>query len=127
MTVSEWKDELLLDSQKALGNLENDCKVLSEKITQLYTQMPLTYKDRETLIDKHSKEEKACRKSLDLYRNSLRDQIAELNVCKERLSGSSILKIELSKFSGFDSPLDIYTFQNEFEKLFSSKFSFLDP
>ena len=121
LTVSEWTDELLLDSQKSLENLENDCKVLSEKITQLYTQMPLTYKDRETLLDKHSKEEKTCRKSLDLYRNSLRDQIAERNVSKERLSSSASLKIELSKFSGFDSPLDIYTFQNEFEKLFSSK------
>ena len=121
LTVSEWTDELLLDSQKALGNLENDCKILSEKITQLYSQMPLTYKDRETILDRHSKEEKACRKSLDLYRNSLRDQIAERNVSKERLSSSASLNIELSKFSGFDSPLDIYTFQNEFEKLFSSK------
>ena len=121
LTVSEWTDELLLDSQRALGNLETDCKVLSEKITQLYSQMPLTYKDREIILDKHSKEEKACRKSLDLYRNSLRDQIAERNVSKEKLSCSASLKIELSKFSGFDSPLDIYTFQTEFEKLFTSK------
>lgn len=33
----------------------------------------------------------------------------------------SSMKIELSKFSGFDSSLDICTFQNEFENLFSSK------
>jgi hypothetical protein len=119
MTVSEWTDELLLDSQKALVSLEGDCKSLSEKITQLYSQMPVDYENRETLLDEHAKKEKACRKALDLYRNSLKDQISERNVSKERLSSSNSLKIALSKFSGFDSTLDIYTFQAEFEKLFS--------
>ena len=119
LTVSTWTDELLLDSQKALISLEGDCKSLSEKITQLYTQMPLDYENRETVLKEHSEKEKSCRNALDSYRSSLKDQISERNVSKERLSSSNSLQIALSKFSGFDSTLDIYTFQAEFEKLFS--------
>ena len=118
LTVSTWTDELLLDSRKALISLEGDCKSLSEKITQLYTQMPLDYENQETVLKEHLEKEKSCRNALDSYRSSLKDQISERNFSKERLSSSNSLQIALSKFSGFDSTLDIYTFQAEFEKLF---------
>ena len=39
----------------------------------------------------------------------------------EKLKNASILNIELPKFRGYKSPMDIYSFQTEFEKLISPR------
>ena len=51
----------------------------------------------------------------------MKDLIQEFNTTelnKRDLIKESKLNIKLSKFSGFDSELDVYTFQTEFEKLY---------
>ena len=43
-------DEQLLEMQKGLRDLYSKCDSLSEKITQLHSQMPMSYKDREKIV-----------------------------------------------------------------------------
>ena len=45
-------------------------------------------------------------------------EIAIRNASKEKLASTQSLEIKLSKFSGYNSSVDIYTFQSEFEKLY---------
>ena len=80
--------------------------------------MPMSYKDREKIVSTHSENEKKCRESLSSYKTMLESEVSSRNVSKERLSSYDSLKISIGKFSGFDSAMDIYTFQTEFEKLF---------
>ena len=116
--VAELTDEQLLEMQKGLRDLHSKCDSLSEKITQLHSQMPMSYKDREKIVSTHSENEKKCRESLSSYKTMLESEVSSRNVSKERLSSYDSLKISIGKFSGFDSAMDIYTFQTEFEKLF---------
>ena len=44
------------------------------------------------------------------------ETIAKRDVSEKKLSTSAGLKIDFKKFSGYDSPMDIYTFKNDFKK-----------
>ena len=63
--VSKLGDEQLLDSQKGIRDVYSKCDTLSEKITLLYSQIPLSFKDRKIILEKHSSEEKRIRILLD--------------------------------------------------------------
>ena len=115
--VSLLKDEDLLYAQKELKNKYSKCDSLSEKISMLYSKMPVDFENRKERLDDHSKKEGQIHEILDLYRDKLKKEIVNRNVNKENLSGNTSLKIILKKFSGFDAALDIYSFQTEFEKL----------
>jgi len=52
------------------------------------------------------------------YAENLHLEIEQREIEKKDTFNSSILNIKLSKFRGYDSPLDIYTFQTQFEKLY---------
>ena len=43
------------------------------------------------------------------------------DITEEKLKNLSGLTIELEKFQGYDSKIDIYTFKSEFEKLIQPK------
>ena len=115
--VADLTDEQLLELQKGLRDMHSKCDALSEKITQLHSQMPMSFKDRASIVKTQSGKEKECRDSLGAYKEMLEDEVASRNVSKERLSSIDSLNISMGKFSGFGSAMDIYTFQTEFGKL----------
>uniref|UniRef100_A0A7M6DQR2 Peptidase aspartic putative domain-containing protein n=1 Tax=Clytia hemisphaerica TaxID=252671 RepID=A0A7M6DQR2_9CNID len=55
--------------------------------------------------------------SLQTFSTNVKKQLADREIDKLSTFKDSILKIKRQKFSGFDSKLDIYSFQTEFEKL----------
>ena len=114
---ADCRDEELLDSQKELKDKYHKCDMLSEKITLLYSQMPVEHVDREAILAQHAKDEKTIRGIIDAYRDRLKNEIARRNVSRERLSSSKNSCVTLKKFGGFDSEVDIYSFQTDFEKL----------
>ena len=48
--------------------------------------------------------------------SALNKEVLKRGINKNKLFNESNVKINLSKFRGYDSPLDIYSFQVEFEK-----------
>ena len=48
----------------------------------------------------------------------LKDEVVKREISKLELFSESKLKINLSKFSGYDSKLDVHTFQSEFIKIY---------
>ena len=52
------------------------------------------------------------------FNDALTNEIDQRELNKRDLVKETKLNIKLSKFSGYDSELDIYTFQSEFEKLY---------
>ena len=58
------------------------------------------------------------KKLKDVYQQTIKDEVAKQEISKLELFNESKLKINLSKFSGYDSKLDVYTFQSEFIKIY---------
>ena len=110
-------DEELLDAQKDVRDKYAKCDLLTDKITLLFSQMPEDYENRKDILEKHSKSEVLIRGILDKYRDDLKKEVASRNVSKEKILSNNSLKISLAKFIGFDSALDIYSFQTEFERI----------
>ena len=52
------------------------------------------------------------------YERSLKNEVTNRELDKEKLFKESRLNIKLGKFKDFDSAVDIYTFQDDFEKLY---------
>ena len=50
----------------------------------------------------------------DVYQKTIKDELAKQEISKLELFNESKLKIDLSKLSGYDSKLHVYTFQSEF-------------
>ena len=57
-------------------------------------------------------------KSKELYESKVNEEFRVREIEKRKEFDNSSLNIQLPKFSGYDSPLDIYTFKDEFEKLY---------
>ena len=57
-------------------------------------------------------------KSKENYVTDLKKAIAERDLDKEDIFKESTLNIKLSKFKGYGSATDIYTFKSDFEKLY---------
>ena len=53
-----------------------------------------------------------------VYTKRVNDEMKEREVDKKKTFNTSLLNIKLSKFKGYDSDYDIYTFKSEFEKLY---------
>ena len=52
-----------------------------------------------------------------MYVKCLENEIKSKEISKEQKFQSSKLNIKLNKFKGYDSVIDIYSFQSDFEKL----------
>ena len=58
------------------------------------------------------------KKLKDVYQQTIKDEVVKREISKLELFNESKLKINLSKFSGYNSKLDVYTFQSEFIKIY---------
>ena len=119
--VTQLEDRDLLNHEKDLSSLDKKFSCLSTKVTNLISQLPVGFLDRNRVLDKRSEKEKEVRRILDSYKQNLRTEIANRNVDEEKLWNTPSLKIKLEKFSGYNSVIDIYTFQVEFEKLYARR------
>ena len=56
-----------------------------------------------------------------MYPSNVNIEMTKRDLSFEKLKNASILNMELPKFTGYSSPMDIYSFQTEFEKLISPR------
>ena len=61
--------------------------------------------------------EKQALEKRNMYAQNLHRIITNRDISEEKLKNSSNLSIDLAKFQGYESKLDIYSFKSEFEKL----------
>ena len=90
---------------------------LSKKFQKYLETIPDDFHDEEENIDTLSIQYDDLIKHKESYEKFIQCEIHERELSKEKSFQVSSLNINLSKFNGFDSEIDIYTFQREFEKL----------
>ena len=78
----------------------------------------MTYPDLSNDIENNGNDYAKLTKQYSTYQKSLCRVIDEREIYKQRSFDESKLNIHLDKFSGYDSTVDIYTFQTNFNKLY---------
>ena len=133
------KHELDIRYDTLLGKLEIDLDKLNDfEILDLKKQEPSLHVELREFIDKVSEFNKfvlecgdttaslskdasakcdACNSAMSHYLDRVSEIITEKDISEKKLSSSASLNLDFEKFSGYDAPMDIYTFKSDFEKL----------
>ena len=90
---------------------------LSIKFQKCLETIPDDYEDKEIHIHSMTNQYNDLIQHKDSYEAFLQNEILEREISKEKTFQIASLNIKLTKFSGYDSEMDIYTFQCEFDKL----------
>ena len=99
------------DMPKHLQQLDN----LSKKMQNLLECSNSVIEDQiEDIVGSYNH----IKKLKDVYQQTIKDEVIKQEISKLESFNESKLKINLSKFSGYDSKLDVYTFQSEFIKIY---------
>ena len=99
------------DLPKEIKKVENVSKLLHNL---LECSNPVIENQIDEIVEMY----KNVNKMKDVYTKSINNEVNEREISKQELFKESNLKINLPKFSGYDSKLDIYTFQSEFLKIY---------
>ena len=112
--LQDYDDFKILECSKELVGIDTELRAILTKFTR-FSQVS-SHCDQEMVYRTRSAKEQAlkCRNS---YAMKLHDLMMERDISEEKLKKSLATPIELDKFSGFGSKMDIYTFRSEFERL----------
>ena len=113
-------DETIIAREKKISFLDTDIRRYGDNLSKLIEQISFDDKDREIKISEFTKVQKSLLDNISSYKESISSEIAARALSGENFRSLPSLSFELQTFSGYDSKIDIYTFQTEFEKLFAS-------
>ena len=99
---------------KQINKVDNFWKNLKEHIVN-------ASEVKETVIDKLSEGYKDLIRNKELYTFNIEKEVESRELHKLETFKASCLNIKLPKFKGYDSAMDIFTFQSTFEKLYEKR------
>ena len=106
----------ILDLKKQVSSVHTELRELIDKVSG-FKKFVVQCEDSAADLSKDAtKKSDACNTALSKYLEKLVETIAKRDISEKKLSTSAGLKIDFKKFSGYDSPMDIYTFKNDFKK-----------
>ena len=115
--IEETNDDELLRRKENKVSLFNTIENLSNKIKDILEQTSLDYKRRVTTMNLTQRYETLLMLQR-IYSDKLFKEISKRELEKQSAFNNLSLNIKLSKFRGYNSPVDIFTFQRDFEKLY---------
>ena len=99
---------------KQISKVDNISKNLKELIEN-------ASENKETVIDTLLKGYKDLTRDKKLYTFNIEKEVESRNIQSIETFTASCLNIKLPKFKGYDSAMDIFTFQLTFEKLYEKR------
>ena len=114
----EVSDEEVIRRNRDMSENTTKADKLSTKFQQFLQTIPETYPNFNGVVEGTKKSYDQLIKEKGFYENFVKLQIQEREILKEKSFKTSYLNIQLSKFKGYHSDLDIFSFQAEFEKLY---------
>ena len=109
---ADFEDEDLVVKKAQVPDLQRRLEMIWNKILELM-KMGIDSNVVETVKASYSE----LVKSKDVYVDLLQSEVSRREVKKKENFKRSKLNIKLARFSGYNSPMDIYTFQTDFEKI----------
>ena len=115
--VSKLGDHEILDLKKREDHYHVELREFVEKVTS-YLQFVAPIRDQVTAsCQRVSKMRDVCSKRITDFFASLSRAIIENDISEAKLKNATLLDIELKKFKGYNSEMDIYSFKEEFKRL----------
>ena len=116
-TLQSLNDFELLDRSKSMINLDVEMREIFAIFTKISKIVATLGPGKDVLLSKPRRLQDKALKTRNTYMQELHGLISDRDISEEKLKKSNDLSIEIPKFRGYDSKLDIYTFRSEFEKL----------
>ena len=113
--LASLDDYQLLERSKNLIHIDVEMREILGKVSEISKIVVGLGRDGDALLrTAHEFRDKAL-KVRNAYAMELYSLVSERDICEEKLK-SKDLSIDLPKFSGYESKLDIYSFRSQFEK-----------
>ena len=113
-SLQDFDDFKILECSKELVGIDTECREILTKFTR-FSQVS-SHCDPNMVSHTRDVKEQAL-KCRNTYAMTLHDLMMERDITEEKLKKSLATPIDLEKFTGFNSKMDIYTFRSEFERL----------
>lgn len=115
--LDDLSDYQILDTHKNMSTKDTELREIFAKVTEYCTLAAFCGDKKDKLIENARNLEKETLDKRNEYAKKLHKIISTRDISDEKLRNSNNLSIDLSKFQGYESKLDIYSFKTEFEKL----------
>ena len=117
LNFDDLTDEKVEERKKNWFQVEKDFNKILDKITELVKETPTAYEDASGVIASAKKTRDKLQALKVKYLEDLDAEVLKRDIGDNKKQSRAILKIQLPKFRGYDSSVDIYTFKSDFEKL----------
>ena len=113
-------DDELVEMRKQFPVIQQRIDTVADKFKELLGFIPSHTDLRRARYNTLANRLDQAVKQYDMYMDLVKKEIRSRELSKEKAFKSSTLKISIPKFSGYDSPLDYYTFKDKFIQLYSN-------
>ena len=96
--------------------IDSEMREIFDKFTSFSKVAATLPEDRDALMTKPRENQKNALEARNKYAQKLHSLMTERDISAEKLRNASTITVELAKFKGYDSKLDVYSFRSEFEK-----------
>ena len=110
-------DHQILDMHKSMSTVDIDLREIFVKVTKCCKKAAFCGDKKDEITNEARSVEKQALEQRNTYAQNLHKIVINRDISEEKLRNSSNLSIDLAKFQGYESKLDIYSFKSEFEKL----------
>ena len=115
--LSTMTDYQIFECNNKRYVIDTEMREIFDKFTSFSKVAATLPGERDALIkEPHLNQQKALEARND-YAKKLHALMCERDISAEKLRNASTITVELAKFKGYESKLDIYSFRSEFEKL----------
>ena len=115
--LSDFDDFRIWECWKLVPGIDIELREILSKFTEFSKISSVHCDENDSLVVKTLRAKNDALTRRNSYVMKLHSILTERDISEEKLKKSSLIPIELSKFKGYDSKLDIYTFKSEFQKL----------
>ena len=119
--LSDLTDAQVLEKRNDMKFHEKDFNEILDKILKLSQLNPTRYDATKDLLLGANQRKRNLRSALASFQDRVTREILERDISEEKIKNSSLLGINLPKFEGYHSKLDIYSFKSKFKTLVASK------
>ena len=119
--LANLTDFQIFECQKNMGSLDGEMREIFGKVTEFSKIAALCGEEKDVMLREPEDLQAKALKVRNSYFKELHSIVMKRDISEEKLKNLNSLDIDLPKFQGYESKMDIFTFRSEFEKLIQPK------
>ena len=119
--LNDLSDFQIFEQQKNMESVDKEMREIFGKVTAFSKIAATCGEEKADMLKNAEALQAKALKARNVYAQELHTISTTRDISEEKLKNLSSLTIELPKFQGYESKMDIYTFRSEFEKVIQTK------